>query len=60
MDYYRFDDPTLVDFNNEYFRIGMISGFLGIAAITIGIIRLFTIQQTLDMYYLAEKQLQFS
>jgi hypothetical protein len=59
-DYYRFDDTTVFDFTNDYFKFGMISGILGIVTIAIGIMRLFTIQQTLDMYYFAEKQLQFS
>lgn len=60
MDYYELDEPDKNYFRNNYFEIGMISGILGIVIIAIGIMRLFTIQQTLDMYYFAEKQLQFS
>jgi hypothetical protein len=60
MDYHMFGFTTGFDFNNNYFKFGMIFGILGIVSIAIGIVRLFTIQQKLDLYYLAEKQLQFS
>ena len=60
MDYHMFGFTTGFDFDNNYFKFGIISGVLGTFTIVIGIIRLFTLQQTLDMYYLAEKQLQFS
>lgn len=60
MDYHMFGFTTGFDFDNNYFKLGIILGILGTFTITIGLIRLFTIQQTLDVYYLAEKQLQFS
>ena len=60
MDYHMFGFTAGFDFDNNYFKFGMIFGILGTTTITIGIIRLFTLQQTLDLYYLAEKQLQFS
>ncbi|WP_179370641.1 hypothetical protein [Nitrosopumilus ureiphilus] len=60
MDYYRLDEPTSVDFQNNYFVIGMISGCLGIVVMMIGITRLFTIQQTLYMDYSVQKQPQLS
>ena len=47
------------DFNNEFFKFGMIFGILGTATIMIGVIMLFTLQ-TLELYFIAEKQLQFS
>lgn len=49
MDYHRLDQLTSIYFQNDYFIIGMILGCLGIAAMGFGIIRLFTIQQVLDM-----------
>lgn len=60
IDYYRLDDSSGIDLMNSYFKFGIISGFLGTSIIVIGIIRLFAIHHTLNMYYLAEKQLQFS
>ena len=60
IDYHTLGFTTGIDFNNNYFKFGMIFGILGTATIGIGIVRLFTLQQTLDLYYLAEKQLQFS
>jgi len=60
MDYHMFGFTTGFDFDNDYFKFGMIFGILGTATIAIGIVRLFILQQTLDLYYLAEKQLQFS
>jgi preprotein translocase subunit SecF len=60
MDYHMFGNATGFDFANNFFKFGMVFGILGIIIIAIGIILLFTIQQKLDLYYLAEKQLQFS
>jgi hypothetical protein len=59
-EYYKINDSSVFDFANNYFKFGILTGFLGTAIIGIGIFRLFTIQEKLDMYYLAEKQLQFS
>jgi len=60
MDYHMYGFTTGFDVDNNYFKFGIIFGILGTATIAIGIARLFTLQQTLDLYYLAEKQLQFS
>lgn len=59
IDFYHLDDPSGIDLMNNYFKFGIISGFLGTSVTVIGTIRLFTIHQSLNMYY-AEKQLQFS
>ena len=60
MDYHMYGFTTGFDVYNNYFKFGIIFGILGTATIAIGIAWLFTLQQTLDLYYLVEKQLQFS
>ena len=60
VDYHTLGFTTGFDFDNNYFKFGMIFGILGTATIGIGTVRLLILQQTLDLYYLAEKQLQFS